>query len=192
LYEKYIVLFFKLFPKVLFEAFIINASNIMLIFLFDFCYLVLNVVLENLFDLLSYLREVFLSCLDCHLQLRLVKVNPRLVRIDSGILKQHLVELILVGFKVLVQVVPLFIAHYLSNFFLIVAVAVIILGLLTIILFSGFFRFIGYLHHGWEEDEGHLVVVVKEALELVSQCLKLQLFLFQALKHYCLDIFLRI
>jgi hypothetical protein len=33
--------------------------------------------------------------------------------------------------------------------------------------------------------------VVKEALKLVSQCLKLELVLFQALKHYCLDIFLR-
>jgi hypothetical protein len=34
--------------------------------------------------------------------------------------------------------------------------------------------------------------VVKEALELVSQCLKLQLVLFQALNHYSLDKFVRI
>ena len=102
----------------------------------DYYYLVLNFVLKYLYDLLSYLGEVFLCCLDCNHQLRLVKVDPRLVWIDSSILKQNLVELILVGFKVLVKVVPLFVVHFLGNFNIIVAIFITILGLLTIIFFN--------------------------------------------------------
>jgi len=164
----------------------------MLVLLIDYYYLVLNVVLKHLYDLLSYFRVVFLCCLDCHHHLRLVEVDPRLVRIDSGILKQNLVELILVGFKVLVEVVSLFVVYFLNNFILLVAVAIIILGLLSIIFYCGFFMLLRHLHHGWEYHERPLVVVVKEALELVSQCLQLQLVLFQALKNDGLDKFVRI
>ena len=132
----------------------------MLVLLIDFYYLVLNVVLKHLYDLLSYLGEVFLCCLDCNHQLRLVEVDPRLARIDSGILNQNLVELILVGFKVLVEVVSLFVVYFLNNFILLVAVAIIILGLLSIIFFCGFFILLRHLHLGWEYDECSLVVVV--------------------------------
>ena len=45
----------------------------------------------------------------------------------------------------------------------------------------------GPLHHGREENECPLVLVVKEFLELVSQGLKLELVLHQALKHDALD-----
>jgi len=164
----------------------------MLVLLIDYYYLVLNVVLKYLYDLLSDLGEVFLCCLDCHHQLRLVEIDPRLVRIDSGILKQHLIELILVGFKVLVQVVPLFVVHFLGNFNILVAVFIIILGLLTIIFFNGIFMLLGFLHHGWEDDEGPLFYVVKEELELISHSLKLQFVLFQALEHDGFDIIVRI
>ncbi len=40
----------------------------------------------------------------------------------------------------------------------------------------------GPLYHGWVEDEFPLVIVVKEALELVSKSLKLQLVLLHTLK----------
>ena len=45
----------------------------------------------------------------------------------------------------------------------------------------------GFLHHWREENECPLVLVVKEFLELVSQGLKLELVLHQALKHDALD-----
>ena len=93
-------------------------------------------------------------------------------RIDSGILQQQLSELILVGFKVLVQVVPLIVVHVLGTFILIVivylAVAILSLRIITIILIGVFLMLPGSLHHGWEENEGPLIVVVKEFLELVS------------------------
>ena len=164
----------------------------MLVLLIDYYYLVLNVILQHLYDLFSYFRVVFLCCLDCHHQLRLVEVDPRLVRIDSGILKQNLVELILVGFKVLVKVVPLFVVHFLGNFNILIDVVIIILVLLTIIFFNWMLMLLGFLHHGWEDYEGPLFYVVKEELELISHCLKLQFVLFQALKHDGFDIIVRI
>jgi hypothetical protein len=66
------------------------------------------------------------------------------------------------------------------------------LGLLKIILLCVFVMILGYLNLGWEENEGLLFSVFKEAQELASQCLKLQLVLLHALKHYGLDELVRV
>jgi hypothetical protein len=55
------------------------------------------------------------------------------------------------------------------------------LRLLVIILILGLLTIPGSLHDGREDNEGPLVFLVKEALELVSQGLKFELVLLQAL-----------
>ena len=147
---------------------------------------VLHVLLEELFYLISHLRVIALRRLDSDLQLRLFELCFGLRRIDSGILQQQIAEFIFVSFKVLVQVVPLNVVHFLGIIFILITIclAAAIMSLeLIIIIEWGIFMILGSLRHRWEEDKGPHEIVVKESFQLVSQGLKLQLVILHALKH---------
>lgn len=87
LHDKYVVLFFKLLPEVLFEASIVHTWNIIILVFIDIYDDVLHLLREELFDLVGHLRVVALGRLDGQLELLLAEHNLGLGRINSGILQ---------------------------------------------------------------------------------------------------------
>jgi len=116
--------------------------------------------------------------------LSLIEINLGLCRINSGILQKYLAEIILAIFKVQVLVIPIFVLGTFLIIRIILAVAITTIGILVK---SHFFMLVSSLFLGREKYEGPLVIVVKKALEHVSQMLQSLLVLFQALKNNVLE-----